>query len=128
MFYGADVNIFERAKALRKQQTPAEETLWLYLKQKPLGYKFRRQHPLGIYILDFYCHQLKLGIEVDGPIHNTTEIKLNDLEREQMLKQLNIEILRFTNDLILTCLQEVQQQVEQIISSLKTFPKNQQHF
>jgi very-short-patch-repair endonuclease len=66
MFLGADNFLFERASKLRKQQTLAEEILWNYLRTKPFGHKFRRQHPFSIYILDFYCHSLKLAIEVDG--------------------------------------------------------------
>jgi very-short-patch-repair endonuclease len=66
MFSGADSFLFERASKLRKQQTFAEEILWNYLRTKPFGFKFRRQHAFSIYILDFYCHSLKLAIEVDG--------------------------------------------------------------
>lgn len=102
MFNGADANIFERAKRLRKQQTAAEEVLWLYLKQKPSGFKFRRQHPFGIYIIDFYCHQLKLGIEVDGSLHDDAAIKQHDTQREQVLNQLSIQLIRFTNTQIRT--------------------------
>jgi cyclase len=75
MFLGADRLIFENAKELRKNLTHSELLLWGYLKQKPFGYKFRRQHPLGIYIADFYCHALKLVIEVDGSIHHLDEVK-----------------------------------------------------
>ena len=78
LFAGADRYIFARAKTLRKQPTAAENMLWVFLKQKPLGCKFGRQHPYGIYILDFYCHQLKLAIEVDGYIHDKPEVKQND--------------------------------------------------
>ena len=58
--------MYQRARELRNNSTHAEIILWGYLKAKPLGYKFRRQHPYAIYILDFYCHSLKLCIEVDG--------------------------------------------------------------
>ena len=112
MFNGADNNLFARAKKLRKQQTAAEEVLWMYLKTKPLGCKFRRQHPYSIYILDFYCHPLKLAIEVDGLIHNDAEVKQNDQQREDILKQSGISIIRFTNHQIMTNLPEVQQCIE----------------
>ncbi|MBO9682401.1 MAG: DUF559 domain-containing protein [Flavisolibacter sp.] len=61
--------------------------LWNYLRTKPFGFKFRRQHPFSIYILDFYCHQLKLVIEVDGSIHNVAEVKQNDEIRQQQLEK-----------------------------------------
>jgi cyclase len=63
MFLGADSLIFKNAEALRYRMTAAEELLWQNLKGKQLGVKFRRQHPLGIYIADFYCHRHKLVIE-----------------------------------------------------------------
>jgi len=69
MFYGASPLIFERAKQLRNQVTHAEMIIWNYLRGNQCGYKFRRQHPVGNFILDFYCHQLKLAIEIDGSIH-----------------------------------------------------------
>jgi imidazole glycerol-phosphate synthase subunit HisF len=69
MFSGADKLLFEKAAALRSRQTFAEELLWNYLRTKPLGFKFRRQHSFSNYILDFYCHALNLVIEVDGSIH-----------------------------------------------------------
>jgi cyclase len=75
MFSGADNFLFRRASELRSQQTFAEDILWSYLRTKPFGFKFRRQHPFSVYILDFYCHQLKLAIEVDGSIHNLDEAK-----------------------------------------------------
>lgn len=123
MFNGADANLFERAKKLRKQQTAAEEVLWMYLKQKPLYFKFRRQHPFGIYILDFYCHRLKLGIEVDGSVHEDDAVKQHDQQREQTLTLLGIQILRFTNNQIMTNLPEVQQSIETKLSSLSQSQK-----
>jgi very-short-patch-repair endonuclease len=55
---GAEREIYQRARDLRNRSTPAEEVLWGFLKAKPQGYKFRRQHPYSAYILDFYCHAL----------------------------------------------------------------------
>ena len=66
MFEGASHLIFANAKLLRKNMTAAETVLWMYLKAGINDCKFRRQHPIGIYIADFYCHKAKLGIEVDG--------------------------------------------------------------
>ena len=78
MFAGANPLVFARAEELRKTMTHAEELLWYHLKQKPEGYKFRRQHPFGPYIFDFYCHKAKLVVEIDGSIHELEEVKIND--------------------------------------------------
>jgi very-short-patch-repair endonuclease len=75
MYYGATPETFEKAKVLRDTLTKAEKLLWNNLKGKKLmGFRFRRQHPIDIFIADFYCHELKLVIEVDGEIHKLREI------------------------------------------------------
>ena len=73
MFYKADPLTFQNARELRNKLTPAEQTFWLRLKEQFPEYKFRRQHPISIYIADFYCHKLKLVIEIDGSIHDSEE-------------------------------------------------------
>ena len=98
MFYKADPLIFSNARELRNKLTPAEQTLWLRLKEHFPEYKFRRQHPISIYIADFYCHELKLVIEIDGSIHDSTEAKLNDEKRQKDLENLNLTVIRFTNE------------------------------
>jgi very-short-patch-repair endonuclease len=65
MFEGASRLIFANAKHLRKNMTATETVLWMYLKVGIDGFKFRRQHPIGLYIADFYCHKAKLIVEVD---------------------------------------------------------------
>ena len=112
MFSGADNFLFERASKLRKQQTFAEEILWNYLRTKPFGFKFRRQHPFSVYILDFYCHALKLAIEVDGSIHNIDEVKEKDEIRQKQLEEEGITFLRLTNDQIRLKPEEIIQQIE----------------
>lgn len=99
MFYGASTLIFQRAKILRNQLTEAETVLWNYLRLKPFGCKFRRQHPLKDYIADFYCHQLKLVIEVDGSIHYNN--KKADQERQNIIESEGIKVIRFSNDEII---------------------------
>lgn len=84
MFYRAEPLIFERAKELRNNLTHAEMMLWGYLRTNPSGYEFRRQHPVGRYVADFFCYKLKLVIEVDESIHNIKELKVNDEEREKI--------------------------------------------
>ena len=98
MFYGAGNLIFENAKRLRDNPTNAETVLWGYLKQRPLGQKFRRQHPIGIYIADFYCHSLKMVIEVDGNIHAEPEVAEKDARRQIDLEQDGLTVIRFKNE------------------------------
>ena len=101
MFFGAKRDIFEIAKYLRKNMTRTELILWKKLKDRNLfKFKFRRQHPIDIFIVDFYCHELKLVIEVDGEIHNI-DSKDYDLGRESDLNRFGITVLRFTNDQVI---------------------------
>ena len=117
MFFKAHPFIFERAKELRNNPTHAEEILWYYLKQRPLGYKFRRQHPISIYIVDFYCHALKLVIEADGGIHTDEQVRQHDIERQQNLEVHGLKFLRFTNS-------EIENNIEYVISVIKKYIDN----
>lgn len=90
---------YEIARILRKQQTEAEELLWQLLRnRKVAGLKFRRQHPFENYVLDFYCHEVKLVVEADGSIHNEPEIVQYDNARTARLREVGIAVLRFTNE------------------------------
>lgn len=117
MFFGAGNFIFERAKELRKNLTSAELVLWSYLKQSPLGCKFRRQHPLGIYIVDFYCHKLKLVIEVDGWIHSEVEVAKADSKREEIIRAEGLDVLRFRNE-------EIEKNLELVITEIENYINN----
>jgi very-short-patch-repair endonuclease len=117
MFYNAGPLIFARAKELRNNVTKAEMILWGYLKTRPSGYKFRRQHPLLNYIVDFFCYKLKLVIEVDGSIHNTEEVKKNDEDRQLLIESEGLTVLRFTND-------EVIKQPETVIEKIQLLLQN----
>ena len=87
MYKGAPPDSFAKAKFLRDNMTDAEKSLWEKLKDNKLkGFKFRRQHPIHIYIVDFYCHKLKLIIEIDGGYHDSKDQKLLDAERSELLK------------------------------------------
>ncbi|MDI9408488.1 MAG: endonuclease domain-containing protein [Candidatus Pacebacteria bacterium] len=95
-----------RARELRKSLTRAEKKIWLEsLKYMPV--RFRKQHPFGHYILDFYCPKLKLVIEVDGWIHGNDEVIIADKIRDEYLKANGLFILRFTNEEVETNLQGV---------------------
>jgi very-short-patch-repair endonuclease len=84
-------------KELRKHLTPAEARLWTHIKNNQLGYKFRRQHSVGQYILDFYCTQNQLAIELDGSPHDTDQGFAKDLECTKYLQNLGIKVIRFEN-------------------------------
>jgi len=118
MFYGASNLLFERAKELRNNMTQAEFVLWEYLRQRPLGVKFRRQHPLGIYVVDFYCHKLKLIIEVDGSVHDLQAVKEADMERQRQLERDGLKVVRFTNEAILKRKEIIIEQINLLITEL----------
>lgn len=113
MFLGANTIIFENAKALRKNMTDAERLLWFHLKEGIGGYKFRRQHPLGVYIADFYCHKLRLVIELDGSIHNLAKVKEADTIRQQWLEEKDYKVIRFSN-------KEVLENVNLVLQKIRT--------
>jgi len=106
------------AREMRTNPTNAEEILWENVRNKQLGVVFRRQHPLGKrYILDFYCHDAKLGIELDGRIHQQRDQNEYDGERTENLTQgYDIRILRFRNEEILDDLPNVIKRIEEEIN------------
>ncbi len=102
MFYGADSTTLRVAGMLRRNMTLAELILWKKLKDKKIvSAKFRRQHPINMFIVDFYCHEHKLVIEVDGEIHCSQESTDYDLGRTSELNNFGIQVIRFTNDQVI---------------------------
>jgi very-short-patch-repair endonuclease len=91
----APVLTFERAKRLRRQLTLPEVVLWHHLRARKLaGIRFRRQHPVGPYILDFYCSEAQLCVEIDGAAHNTLEQAAHDERRTRWLNAKGIKVMR----------------------------------
>jgi very-short-patch-repair endonuclease len=124
MFFGAKPDIFDKATILRANQTEAEKLLWAKLKDRSLfKQKFRRQHPIDIFIVDFYCHPIRLVIEVDGGYHLNSDQKEYDIGRSAELENWELKIRRFTNDEILQNLdnvvERIQHEVEQRETELK---------
>ena len=114
MHYGAEAHLFRFAAEMRAKMTPAEHYLWEYLKKNQLdGLKFRRQHPMGAYIVDFYCHSKKLIIEVDGKYHEEGVQPAKDEFRDNEMERFDIKVLRFTND-------EVLNEIERVLEEIKT--------
>ena len=107
-------------KELRNNATPAERLLWNHLAaRKLLGYKFRRQHGIGRYIVDFYCPKLRLAIEVDGDAHFNSIVRENDAVRTAFLVSCWIHVVRFTNAEVLKNIDEVLEQLRWIVFVLR---------
>jgi very-short-patch-repair endonuclease len=105
-------SVRQRSRELRQQYTPAEDRLWQVLRDRQLkGYKFRRQHPIGRVIVDFYCAQVKLVIEVDGGVHS--EQVEYDAERTKWLESMEYSVIRFQN-------QEVMEQLTTVTDKIIT--------
>jgi very-short-patch-repair endonuclease len=118
MFYGAKRNIFQRAKELRKNMTVTEQLLWRRLNKKQLGVRFKRQHPIDIFIADFYCHQYKLVVEVDGEYHNE-QIEYDE-GRTAELERFGITVIRFTNDDVMEDIDRVVEEIKKCLTRLQT--------
>lgn len=115
-YIGAQAHTFKYANALRESSTDSEKILWQKLKAKKFyNLKFRRQHPINQFIVDFYCDQLKLVIELDGGYHNIPEIKERDSERELILIELGLKVIRFKNEEVETDLKSVLLKIQEQI-------------
>ncbi len=117
MYFGAKPELFRLAQNMRNNPTKAENILWKKIKQfRKDGYIFRRQHPMDIFIADFYCHKLKLVIEVDGEIHSGNQAKEYDDSRSGELERFGIIVLRFKNEDVLNNLDIVINKIINIIT------------
>ena len=111
--FGASPKIMDNARALRKNMTEEEKILWRYLRKNQLsGMHVRRQHPDGIYILDFYCFEKNIVIEIDGKIH--LKQYEYDKERTEYLESSGLKVIRFTND-------DIKERIEWVIAEINSF-------
>jgi very-short-patch-repair endonuclease len=108
-------NLIGYARALRGSMTLAETVLWKELRTRRHG-KFRRQHPIAGYILDFYCATARLCIEVDGGIHDTPRQALRDADRTRNLTEMGIRTLRFRNEEVMHDLPTVLSRIHQSLT------------
>ena len=114
----ANPSTYDNAHYLRQVKTKAEDKLWQVLRnRKVMNLKFRRQHPFGSYVLDFYCHEVNLCIEADGSIHNEKDIAAYDIERTKVLNDNGIAVLRFTNLEIMDTITTVVKRIEQFVKN-----------
>lgn len=102
----------ENAKTNRSNMTDAENLLWHYLRQEQLGVRFRRQHVIGDYIVDFISLKQRLIIEIDGGYHNDIVQQQEDRIRQNWLESMGCKVIRFTNE-------EVFYHIETVISTIK---------
>lgn len=102
------------ARKLRAEMTPPEIALWHALRKRPGDYKFRRQHPAGIYVLDFFCTKVRLAIEVDGKARDSASVIAKDTARSQFLRQQGIATTRVPAKLVLEDIEAVVQRLVQI--------------
>lgn len=110
-------------RQLRNNPTPSERKLWRYLKGRQFhGLVFHRQHGIGRYIVDFYCPKLRLVIEVDGSVHENSEVQKYDAIRRKFLEEsCYLRVVRFTNDEVMEDVEEVLKKMEKIVTA-PTFP------
>lgn len=104
-----------RRQALRNNLTQPEQTLWAQLRGQQLGVKFRRQHGIGHYIVDFYCPQCHMVIEIDGDSHFTTDGLDHDTQRDTYMLSLGLRVLRFTNAEVMNNLEGVYDTIKRAI-------------
>jgi len=116
-------NNIEQCRTLRKNQTDAEKKLWTILRNRQLkGIKFRRQFPVGGYIVDFYCPEYRLAIEADGGQHYELKGRQRDELRTKKLNRLGVEIVRFSDRDILTNIDGVYEAIQKTIEKKKGNP------
>jgi very-short-patch-repair endonuclease len=105
--------MIHRARALRRSDTPPEQLVWLALRNKQIGgMKFRRQHPIGPFVVDFYCHDVKLVVEVDGMSHDDKVVE--DAARTAFLANQGLRVLRVTNDDVMHDLDAVTREIAKL--------------
>jgi very-short-patch-repair endonuclease len=119
LHHNATASIHNLARILRKSETTAEKLLWRELKnRKCAGLKFRRQHPFSKFVLDFYCHEKKLVVEVDGAVHNNSDVKERDENRTYELEQAGLTVIRIRNEEIFMDLNMVLERIAKVAETL----------
>ena len=117
----ANPSTYDNAHYLRQAKTKAEDKLWQSLRnRKVMNLKFRRQHPFGNYVLDFYCHEIKLCVEADGSIHLEKDVAEYDIARTRVLNENGITVLRFSNEAIIDTITRVIDEIEEYVKNRHT--------
>ncbi len=112
-----ELHLVNRARELRKTMTPGEVLLWQRIRKRQLGVQFHRQVPINKYIVDFYCHEIQLAVEIDGSSHDHPDQSGKDLERQTVLESLGVRVIRFTEAEVLKKTGEVLQTIKHVADS-----------
>lgn len=113
--YENRTSMMNKRRDLRRRSTKAEQIFWYEVKGNALGVKFRRQYSIGSFIVDFYCHQMRLIVEIDGNIHFVPEQIEYDRRREKFLRMKGFYVIRFRNDEILYNMSFVLERLRRLI-------------
>jgi len=114
MYFRAKPVTVETARLLRKNMTRSEKLLWEKVKGKQIhSVRFRRQHPIDIFIADFYCHEARLVIEIDGEIHN--DRSEYDDGREAEIEEYSLKVIRFSNDQVINDIESVVTKIRTVV-------------
>jgi very-short-patch-repair endonuclease len=118
---GSSMEVRAAARRLRREETPAERALWRVLRNRAVnGLRFRRQHPMGGFVLDFYCPEVRLCVELDGPVHDAQPER--DAARTAHLDALGITVLRFRNEDVLDAMPAVLRRIAK--AATRTGPRS----
>jgi len=113
LYFGATARTLQLAGTLRRAMTEAERMLWKKLRDRQLnGFRFQRQHPVNEFVVDFFCYEAMLVIEVDGSVHTDSYQIERDTERTRILNRFGIRVIRFTNA-------EVETEIEKVIDRIR---------
>ena len=104
------------ARELRSNMTYGEVLLWQEIRGKKLGYQFHRQVPIKNYIVDFFCHELLLAIEIDGCYHDHPEVSISDLNRQQEIEEIGVNFLRFSET-------EIKKKISDVVEDIQNWIK-----
>lgn len=119
MYFGAKPDLSKLAKEMRKNPTQSERVLWNILRKYRIkGFLFRQQHPIYIFIADFYCHKIKLVVEVDGDVHFNDESQEHDDGRTGEMEKFGIKVIRFTNEQVLYNQDIILKQINEFITEV----------
>jgi very-short-patch-repair endonuclease len=118
-----DYNKFltEKAKELRNQPTPPEKQFWNALRKMPFykTHPFNRQKPLGKYIVDFYCHEYRLVVEIDGDTHGQKDTQITEQKRTAFLESQGLRVIRFTNREVVRNIDGIMESLEKLLNEIK---------
>ena len=109
----------EKRRVLRKEMTYCEKIVWLHLRRKQLGYRFLRQYSVDHYVVDFYCPEMKLAVEIDGSVHDTPDQKEYDAYRQEYLEKFGITFVRVTNDELMGNANMAFKKIEEVLEKIK---------